>query len=181
MSNIILCGLPGVGKTTVGRQLAQTLGRPFLDTDQLLEQLYGMTCRELFQREGEAAFRSYEKRVIEALLEKQRHVISLGGGPLEEVSNHAVIMQLGTVIHLKRDWEVLIQRKVENDSPATLQGENKREAFEEIMKRRLPLLEKVQTFSVDITSLSIEKTVELLSRSLKAHSVDGMIAARELS
>lgn len=191
-TNIILCGLPGVGKTTIGKHCAQILERPFLDTDQILEATYGLSCRELFLREGRKKFRSYETTLLKNLSPMSDHVIALGGGAIEEEENRQLILHLGVVIHLTCDIEILIERKVLHDTPAFLElarfsrtdlskdgqdgvidcpnlpsmcektGLYREAEFRSLAAYRLPLYEEVKDFDLDVSRLSSEKIIKFL-------------------
>jgi len=165
MNNIILCGLPGVGKTTTGKHLAQKLNWPFIDTDHLIEQQHTLSCSEIFRQKGNEVFRSYEREALQTLIGVQQHVIAIGGGSFEDHSNYNVISQLGIMIHLTCEIDILIKRKTENDISAFL----KTEPFERMSKRRLPIMEKLQTFSIDISHLSIDNVVAFICEQLREY------------
>jgi len=85
---LIACvGLPGSGKSTVGRQLARRLGLRFVDSDQVIEQRLGCSIREFFEREGEPAFRDVEQQVMDELTQAESGVLSTGGGSVLRESN----------------------------------------------------------------------------------------------
>ena len=114
--NIILCGLPGVGKTTIGKQLAQKLERPFIDTDVLIEQLIKYdtgkeySCRQIFKHYGESRFRDYESQVISSLIKCQSCVIAIGGGSLLLSCNVKVLKTIGVLVYLETRVEKLQHR-----------------------------------------------------------------------
>ena len=100
--NRILIGMPGCGKTTVGKALAALLGRPFLDADQELEQELGMPCGDYITRNGEADFRQRETAVLERLGKQSGMVIATGGGCVTRAENYSLLHQNGTIIFLER-------------------------------------------------------------------------------
>ena len=110
--NIVLIGFMGVGKTTVGRMLAEMLSWEFLDSDHLIEQKYRMPITEIFRTFGEAEFRKAERETIEELLTKhKRKVISLGGGAYAQEPVREVCLRRGIVIYLDLSWRQWQKRR----------------------------------------------------------------------
>jgi shikimate kinase len=107
---IVLVGLMGVGKTTVGRRLAARLNRPFVDADEEIERAAGLSVAEIFARFGEAHFRDGERRVIARLLDGERMVLATGGGAFMNDATRALILERATAIWLDADIEVLAER-----------------------------------------------------------------------
>lgn len=99
-SNIILTGFMGTGKSTVGRKLAQRLGRPFVDSDLLIEKDAGCSIAEIFTQQGEAAFRAYEEKLAKELAQQQGLVIATGGGLVMNPDNVKVLQSSGRIFCL---------------------------------------------------------------------------------
>ncbi|MFZ5814476.1 MAG: shikimate kinase [Bacillota bacterium] len=108
--NIVLIGLMGSGKSAVGRLLADRLGRPFVDTDALIEAEAGLPIPELFAREGEEGFREREARVIAAVAARRGLVIATGGGAVLRPENRAALRASGLVVWLYAPPEALYHR-----------------------------------------------------------------------
>lgn len=102
MENIILIGMPGCGKSTVGEALARQLGRDFVDADCALEQAAGLPIPAIFEREGEAGFRTRESAVLRELGARSGLVLATGGGCVTRTENYAPLHQNGTIVHLER-------------------------------------------------------------------------------
>jgi shikimate kinase len=116
--SIVLVGMMGAGKSSIGRRLAARLGIPFIDADAEIESAAGMTIREIFDKHGEPYFRSGEARVIARLLDNGPQVLATGGGSLMDAQTRALIGEKGVSIWLKADIDVLLKRtKRRNDRP----------------------------------------------------------------
>ena len=107
MQNIILIGMPGCGKSTVGQALAEKLGRKFVDADQQIESMAGKSIPDIFAQDGEDAFRQWETRVLEELGKQSCLIISTGGGCITRERNYPLLHQNSRIIWLKRDLNLL--------------------------------------------------------------------------
>ena len=116
--SIVLVGMMGAGKSSIGRRLASRLGIPFVDADTEIVSAAGMTIPEIFEKHGEPYFRAGEARVIARLLDNGPQVLATGGGSLMDPQTRALIGQKGISIWLKADVDVLLKRtKRRNDRP----------------------------------------------------------------
>jgi len=130
--SIVLIGMMGVGKSSIGRRLGARLGVPFVDADAEIEKAAGMSIADIFARHGEAAFRSGESRVIARLLEGGPQVLATGGGAVMNADTRALIKEKGVSIWLSAEFDLLMRRiskrKAERpmlltaDPAATLRG-----------------------------------------------------------
>jgi shikimate kinase len=107
---IVLTGFMGSGKTTVGRELAGRLGWPFVDLDERIEARSGVTVREIFEREGEAAFRSIEREELALALEPEPAVVATGGGTLSFPANLDLARRNGLVVWLHPTFATIVRR-----------------------------------------------------------------------
>ena len=107
MENIILIGMPGCGKSTIGKQLAEATGKKFLDADEVLTETYGKSIPEIFAEEGEAGFRDKETAVLKELGKQSGLVIATGGGCITRKENYPLLHQNGRIFWLTRDLEEL--------------------------------------------------------------------------
>ena len=116
--SIVLVGMMGAGKSSIGRRLASRLGIPFIDADTEIESAASMTIPEIFEKHGEPYFRAGEARVIARLLDNGPQVLATGGGSVMDPQTRALIGQKGISIWLKADIDVLLKRtKRRNDRP----------------------------------------------------------------
>jgi shikimate kinase len=116
--SIVLVGMMGAGKSSIGRRLAGRLGIPFIDADTEIENAAGMTIPEIFDKHGESYFRAGEKRVIARLLDNGPQVLATGGGAVMDQSTRDLIHIKGISVWLKADLDVLLKRtKRRNDRP----------------------------------------------------------------
>ena len=137
--SIVLVGMMGVGKSSVGRRLAARLSIPFVDADSEIENAAKMTIPEIFARHGEAYFRSGEARVLARLLESGPQVLATGGGAFMNEETRALIKLKGVSVWLHADFDVLLRRtsKRRSDRPL-LQTEDPGETLRALLAEREP-------------------------------------------
>ncbi|MCG2840349.1 shikimate kinase [Sandaracinobacter sp. RS1-74] len=136
---LVLVGLMGSGKTTVGRRLAARLNWPFVDADAEIEAAAQMPISEIFARFGEPHFRDGERRVIGRLMESGQRVIATGGGAFVDAETRALILREGTAIWLDAAIETLVSRVARRSHRPLLVGRNPAEVLTELMAVRGPL------------------------------------------
>ena len=138
--SIVLVGMMGVGKSSIGRRLATRLGVPFVDADSEIEKAAGMSIADIFARHGEADFRSGEARVIARLLDGGPQVLATGGGAVMNADTRAAIKAKGVSIWLSAEFEVLMRRinKRKNDRPL-LQTADPAATLRELLVAREPV------------------------------------------
>lgn len=136
---IVLVGLMGVGKSTIGRRLAQRLSLPFVDADHAIEEAADMTIAEMFARYGEAHFRDGERRVIARLVDGTPKVIATGGGAFMNDATRALILDQAIAIWLDADVRVLAERVGRRDTRPLLRNRDPQEVLAELAKVRNPV------------------------------------------
>jgi shikimate kinase len=136
---IVLVGLMGAGKTSVGRRLADRLGFSFVDADHEIEQAAGQTIPEIFAQHGEDYFREGEKRVIARLLEKGQQVLATGGGAFMNTETRDAIKKSAVSIWLKADLELLLKRVQKRDNRPLLKGQDPRIVLNSLINIRHPI------------------------------------------
>ncbi|GAB3020223.1 shikimate kinase [Mycobacterium bourgelatii] len=144
----VLVGLPGSGKSTIGRRLAKALGVAMLDTDAAIEQQTGRTIPEIFATDGESEFRRIEEEVVKAALENHDGVLSLGGGA---VTSPGVCAALAghTVVYLEISASEGVRRTGGSTVRPLLAGPDRDEKYRALMAQRIPLYRRVATIRVD--------------------------------
>ncbi|RIA37131.1 shikimate kinase [Hephaestia caeni] len=136
---IVLVGLMGVGKSTVGKRLATRLRLPFVDADTEIETAAGMSISDIFDRFGEPYFRDGERRVIARLVDGTPKVIATGGGAFVNDDTRALILESALAIWLDADVEVLVDRVARRDTRPLLRDQNPRAVLESLAEARNPL------------------------------------------
>jgi shikimate kinase len=136
---LVLVGMMGAGKTSVGRRLASILNVPFRDADAEIELAAGCTINEIFERFGEPAFRAGERKVIARLLGDPPHVLATGGGAFMDVETRARIKQSAVSIWLKANIELLLERVTRKDTRPLLRNTDNRTALERLLAEREPI------------------------------------------
>ena len=136
---IVLVGLMGVGKTTIGRRLAARLRLPFVDADHEIEGAAGMTISEMFAAHGEAAFRDGERRVIARLIEGEPKVLATGGGAFMHPDTRALILDQAVAVWLDADLDVLAERVGRRNDRPLLAGQDARAVLGTLAAVRNPI------------------------------------------
>jgi 3-dehydroquinate synthase len=167
--NVILIGFMGSGKTTVGKRLAERLGYDFVDTDSLIEKLTKKSISEIFELQGEAVFRSIEKKVIAQVVQKKNQVISCGGGAVLYPENADRLRKSGKVVLLSTSLETLYERlRPEISERPLLKTENPQEQIKLLLNKRSATYKKVAHFSVETDNKSVEEVVEEIIKRLRS-------------
>lgn len=135
---IVLIGMMGAGKTTVGRRLAARLGRHFVDSDEEVEKAAGMSIEDIFAAHGEADFRAGEVKVIARLLKESGIVLGTGGGAFMNADTRALIKQSAVSVWIKADFELLFQRVSRRSNRPLLKTANPRETLQKLIDARYP-------------------------------------------
>lgn len=135
---IVLVGLMGAGKSTVGRRLAQRLALPFVDADTEIETAAGMTINDIFDKFGEAYFRDGERRVIQRLIDGRPKVIATGGGAFIQEPTRALILKQAVAIWLDAKPDILADRVRRRDNRPLLRGKDAEVALSELAVVRNP-------------------------------------------
>jgi len=146
---IVLIGMMGAGKTTVGRRLSNKLGRHFLDSDEEIEKAAHMTIPEIFAQRGEGEFRAGETRVIARVLKDANIVLATGGGAFVNLETRALIQQGAISVWLKAEADVLFERVSRRSNRPLLNTANPRATLEKLIEERYPVYA-----AADITVLS---------------------------
>jgi len=146
--NLILVGMMGSGKTTVGRMLAKQLGKIFVDSDEEIIKRTGVTVPHIFDVEGEAGFRQREAAAIRELTGRDNMVLATGGGAVLDEQNRAMLQQNGVVVYLKASVHDLWQRTRHDRSRPLLQTDNPHAKLAELFQQRDPLYRQVSDIVV---------------------------------
>ncbi len=163
--NIALTGFMAVGKSVVGRKLAQKLKRPFVDLDRVIEAREGIPVEEIFNRKGEAHFRKVEKETLEEILGRNEQVIATGGGAIMEEGNLRLLRERSLLICLMASPQSLLRRSGPHTRRPLLRGANKLKRIEELLTQREALYRQAH-ISIDTSSLSVNKVVERIMKEI---------------
>jgi len=137
--NVVLVGLPGVGKSSVGRRLALRLGLPFVDADNAIETAAGMSIPDIFAAHGEAAFREGETRVITRLLREGPQVVATGGGAFMSAETRKAVAENGISVWLDASNEILLSRIAKRNNRPLFRGVDPVQKLQELRAVRDPL------------------------------------------
>lgn len=157
-----LIGMPGAGKSAVGRQLARRLQLPFVDSDHVIEQQLGCSIREYFEREGEDRFRSAEELVIDQLTQGESGVLSTGGGAVLRASNRQHLRQRCRVIYLRSAPDELFRRLRHDASRPLLQVADPLGRLRELHVARDSLYRETAHFVIETGRPSVAALVNMI-------------------
>jgi shikimate kinase len=168
---LALVGLPGSGKSTVGRQLARRLQLPFTDSDQAIEQRLGCSIREFFEREGEAPFRDIEESVIRELSQAEPGVLATGGGAVLRAANREQLRCGGHVVYLRTTPEEVFRRLRHDRNRPLLQVDDPLERLHRLYEERDPLYRETAHFIVETGRPSVSTLVNMVMMQLELAGV----------
>lgn len=136
---IVLVGMMGVGKSTVGRKLAESLAAPFVDSDEEIEKAAGLSVQEIFAMHGEPEFRRGERRVIERLLNGPQIVLATGGGAYMDATTRALLKEKAVTVWLRADLDLIWKRVNRRDTRPLLKRDNPRQVLADLLAQRAPV------------------------------------------
>jgi len=165
-NNIYLVGMPGAGKTTVGRQLARRLQRAFIDADHEIEARTGVRIPLIFDIEGELGFRDRESKVIAELANETNLIVATGGGAVLRPENRAALKRGGTVVYLHATPRLLFERTRLDPNRPLLQVADPMQKIEELFAQRDPLYREVADIIINSLGGSISQLVKQVEREL---------------
>ena len=172
---ISLVGLPGSGKSTVGRQLARRLGVGFTDSDHVIEQRLGCSIRLYFEREGEDAFRDVEQAVIDDLTQHHQGVLATGGGAVLREANRQHLHGRGHVVYLRSSPEEVFRRLRHDVNRPLLQVGDPLSRLRELYEARDPLYREAAHFVIETGRPSVATLANMIQMQLE---LAGVIPAR---
>lgn len=162
MTNYILIGFMGTGKTTIGRGLATYLFLPFVDLDEEIEEEIGISIPMIFSSYGEAFFRQIERENLQRILEREGQVIATGGGTPLHKENRVLIKERGLPILLYSSVPVILERMAQTDRPL-LQVKDRKEEIERLLKEREEAY-SIADLSIDTSKNTIQEIIEEIVR-----------------
>jgi len=164
---LVLVGMMGAGKSSVGRRLAAALDMPFRDADEEIERAAGRSISEIFAERGEAEFRDGERRVIARLMDEPPHVLATGGGAFMHPDTREIVARKGLSIWLKADPEVLARRVGRKDNRPLLKGKDPKVVLTELLALREPSYRQADLIVESVDAIH-QTTVEMIIAALKA-------------
>ena len=162
MNNIILVGYMGCGKTTVGKRIAELAKYAFADTDEMIVTQQGRSISEIFEKDGEDAFRAMETALLENMIAdgSDRLVISTGGGMPVREENRPLLKRLGTVVYMRVTPNTVYERIKGDTARPLLQCENPLERIKEMITSRTPAYESAAEIVIDVDNLTQQEAAE---------------------
>ncbi|MBD3671582.1 MAG: shikimate kinase AroK [Gammaproteobacteria bacterium] len=165
---IFLVGLMGAGKTTIGKQLAKSLGKDFVDSDREIESHTGASIPLIFELEGEEGFRKRERQMIDQLSQRHNSVLATGGGAVLNEENRKWLGERGVVIYLHATVEQLLERTRMDRNRPLLQTEDPEAKLRELLAQRDPLYREVADIVIDTGNNSVRQVVQDLVAQLES-------------
>ena len=166
-AHIFLIGPMGAGKSTIGRQLADFLCRPFIDMDNEIETMAGADIQWIFDMEGEEGFRNRESKVLEGLIETSRSsIIATGGGIVLRSQNRSMLREGGQVVYLSATKGQLYERTRKDKNRPLLQVDDRRAVIDQLVKNRDPLYREIADLIFSSGSIQPSKIAKKLAEAL---------------
>jgi shikimate kinase len=168
---IFLVGMMGAGKTTIGRKLARSLGREFVDLDHELEARCGVRVSLIFDIEGEAGFRKRETAALDACSQRSGIVLATGGGAVLAQENRRYLQDRGVVVYLRASADELYRRVARDRNRPLLQTPDPKARISELLQQREPLYEDVASLTFETGALPVPQVVRALITQLQQHEI----------
>lgn len=168
LDNIYLIGLMGVGKTTIGKQLAKALRRPFYDSDKVIEDTMGVDIPTIFSYEGEEGFRQREQATIKELTAIQGIVLATGGGSVLRKENREALKSSGFVVYLHCSIDKILYRTRHDTQRPLLRTDNPRKRLQTLLAQRDPLYLECADFKIDSGTLPGKTVVKTILQQYQA-------------
>lgn len=168
-NNIVLVGFMGTGKSTIGWQLSKRLNYKLIDTDQLIVKRCGRPIPQIFEEDGEAAFREIETAVLKDLLSCRGHIISTGGGIIGSEENRRFLRELGYVIWLCASPEEILDRTARNTNRPLLNNNDPEGTIRCLLEKRNPLYRQVSHLKINTDQLCFEEICMGITESASYH------------
>lgn len=164
---IVLVGLMGAGKTSIGKRLANRLDLPFYDSDLEIEKAAGRSCKEVYEIFGQEEFQNGERRVITRLLDTPLHVLSTGGGAFMNDVIRSQIKDKGISVWLNASIETLLSRVSRRNDRPMLEGVDQREVLKKLIDERYPIYQladvSVETFIDESATKTVDRVIAALA------------------
>jgi len=169
VSKIILVGMMGAGKTTIGKLLSNKLGYDFIDLDKIIEENSGVKINTIFEIEGELGFRERELQVLIDSLEKDKVVISTGGGVVTYEKSRAHLKKHNAlIIYLKANLQTLFNRLKNDNSRPILNVDDKERIIEKILEEREPYYQDLADMKIDTSQIKSADVVKFIIKKMEA-------------
>lgn len=168
---LMLVGMMGAGKTTIGRQLARLLDRQFIDLDHELEARCGVRVSLIFDIEGEDGFRKRETALLDEITQRPGIVLATGGGAVLAAENRRFLKERGTVIYLRASADELYRRVARDRNRPLLQTADPQARLRSLLEQREPLYESVATLTVDTGTAPVSHLARSIIPLLQHHEV----------
>ncbi len=162
--NIVLIGMRGSGKTTIGKLLAKRLGKQFIEMDELIVQRLGQSIPEIVQRYGWQKFRDVEEEITREVAGWDNVVNATGGGVVTREENIRELKKKGKLVWLKANTNTLLRRIGNDQSRPSLTGKSPREDMEAVLAERSPIYQRVADFIVDTEGKMPEEIAEAIAK-----------------
>ncbi|MBS3058438.1 MAG: shikimate kinase [Candidatus Diapherotrites archaeon] len=165
--NFFLIGYRGTGKTTLGKIVAEKLGRQFVDLDDLIMEMQGKKIPEIFAKEGEAAFRNYETQALKQACGQDNQIIACGGGIIIKEENIRLLKENGTVCLLKASEEKIFERIHGDKNRPALTNKNAFDEIKHVLEQRKANYELAKDFEIDTSIESVQESAERIVGKVK--------------